>query len=310
MPADGEDKLDNRVLETANRLRLIQVDFADQNEQTRTEYLCEEIERVLKTILPGERKEFLEKLMARFPTGNLAGQQLPAKGDGASGAKTGLDKLADTDFLVSNLLEAAPRLTDEQKRIIGERLQQGQATARVQGACPEEAVQRLKAALKLGDELDVHDDRLAELLVLLTNFACRLDPLVWNTWRALSPRSDIRKPGDLAGAMGQFVSGEPEASPEQVEKALKELQRLTAAIITAVSRVGGQFARQHLTKFTPSEIEAQVRMERGSVFQSHDVKCWRKYTELADLLNEDSIDTAIRRAVVEYVQSLMRGMGR
>jgi hypothetical protein len=114
----------------------------------------------------------------------------------------------------------------------------------------------------------------------------------------------------VVSSLRHSQTGEPEASPEQVEKALKELQRLTAAIITAVSRVGGQFARQHLTKFTPSEIEAQVRMERGSVFQSHDVKCWRKYTELADLLNEDSIDTAIRRAVVEYVQSLMRGMGR
>ena len=56
MPADKKI-LENRVLETANRLRLIQVDFADKDSKARDDYLCEEIERALKTILPDERKE-------------------------------------------------------------------------------------------------------------------------------------------------------------------------------------------------------------------------------------------------------------
>ena len=62
MPADNSKKMEIRVLETANRLRLIQVDFADENEQTRRDYLCEEIERALKTVLPDERSEFLQRL--------------------------------------------------------------------------------------------------------------------------------------------------------------------------------------------------------------------------------------------------------
>jgi len=59
VPAKNNKKLDSRILETTNRLRLIQVDFADQSDQTRVEYLCEEVERALKMVLPDERNEFL-----------------------------------------------------------------------------------------------------------------------------------------------------------------------------------------------------------------------------------------------------------
>jgi hypothetical protein len=110
--------------------------------------------------------------------------------------------------------------------------------------------------------------------------------------------------------MGQFLCHEAEASREQVDMQLKLLQRLIAAIITSISRVGSQFAKRHLAKFSPSEIEALVRMEHGSVFVSHEVKCWRKYLELADALNEDSTETEIIRAIVDCVGSLMKGTGR
>ena len=69
MPANNK-KMEIYVLETVNRLHLIQVDFADESEQTRMDYLCEEIERALKTVLPEERNEFLQRLQERFPIGN------------------------------------------------------------------------------------------------------------------------------------------------------------------------------------------------------------------------------------------------
>ncbi|MGB2863187.1 MAG: hypothetical protein WBC05_07655, partial [Sedimentisphaerales bacterium] len=73
---------------------------------------------------------------------------------------------------------------------------------------------------------------------------------------------------------------------------------------------GGQFAKRHLAKFSPLEIEVLVKMEPGSVFVSHDVKCWKKYKELAEMLNEDSIEMEIRKAIVDYVESLTKGMGQ
>jgi len=101
-----------------------------------------------------------------------------------------------------------------------------------------------------------------------------------------------------------------EVSNSSVDDDLKVLQKLIAAMITAVSRASGQFARRHLARFSPSEIAALVKMESGSVFVSHEVKCWRKYVELAETLNEDAIDMEIRKAIVDYVESLTKGMGR
>ena len=80
----------------------------------------------------------------------------------------------------------------------------------------------------------------------------------------------------------------------------------SAAMTTAVSRAGGQFARRHLGTFSPSEIAALVRTEPGGVFVSHEVKCWRKYVELAERLDEDAIDMEIKKAIVDYVESLAK----
>ena len=48
--------MESHLLETANRLRLIQVDFADESEQTRTAYLSEEIEKALSILDDRERR--------------------------------------------------------------------------------------------------------------------------------------------------------------------------------------------------------------------------------------------------------------
>jgi len=291
------------------------VDFADESDQTRIEYLCEEVERALKTVLPEERNEFLERLMARFPTVNVNTvkvdtQPILKERETKGGSTIEVDKLRDPDFLIRSLLEIAPTLSNDQKESVTKSLQQGELGPQGRQDYSDESFQKLKAKLQLGDRPCFDVNRLTDLIVLLADFVCRLEPLVWNTWRKLSPRSSIRPPGDLKNSMGQFLYDDPNASQEQVNSELKELQRLVAAIITAVSQVGGQFAKHHLAKFSPSEIKALVRMEHTSVFVSQEVKCWRKYAELADTLNEETIETEIRKTIVDYVESLVKGMGR
>lgn len=309
MPVNSK-KLEDFVLETANRLRLIQVDFADQSRQTRMEYLCEEVERALKTVLPDERNEFLKRLTERFPAGNVIIQPMIKEQEVSSDSAVEAGKFKDADFLVRSLLEVAPTLSSEQKESIRTRLQQaGLAPQGAKG--PDysgESLERLMAELQLSGGPPPDADRLTELAALLADFVWKLEPLVWNTWRRLSPRSGIRPSGELKKTVGQFICSDSAVSREQVDNGLKELQRLTAAVITAISRVGGQFAKQHLAKFSPSEISALVRMEHRSVLVSQDVKCWRKYLELADALNEDAIETEIRKAIVDYVESLVRKM--
>jgi hypothetical protein len=309
MSAAKSEKLESHVINTANRFRLILADFADETSQTRKEYLREELERALKTVLPDQRNEFLEKLIARFPAGGFgAGSAPKPKEPPAEGtAVVGPDKLKDVEFLVRNLLAIAPTLTGERKEYVIKSMHQAGLTPITQGRFSDESVQQLKESLQVGDGRSVSADRLMELSILLANFVCKLEPLVWNVWRTLSPRSNIRQSRTMKEAMGQFVLNDPKAKREQIDNELKTLQWLVAAIITAVGRVSGQFAK-NLSRFSPSEISALVKVERGSVLVSHEVKCWRKYNELAGGLHEDSIETEIRNIIVSYVESLRKGM--
>jgi hypothetical protein len=306
----NKKKLENRVIETANRLRLIQVDFADESNETRIDYLCEEVERALKTVLPEERSEFLQRLQERFPTGNIAAQPMLKEQEGKSISVIDEAKLQDADFLVHSLLEIVPTLPVDQKESIIKKLQQMGLGAQVGVNYSGESIEKLRTELQLGDKPGFDANRLAELIVLLATFVYKLEPLVWNTWRKLSPRSGVRQSGDLKKTIGQFLNNGSNVSQENVDNELKELQRLIAAVITAISRVGSQFAKHHLARFSPSEISTLVRMEHKSVLVSHEVKCWRKYLALADMLTEDSIETEITKAIVSYVESLVKGMGR
>lgn len=309
MPTNKK-KLENRVIETANRLRLIQVDFADESNETRIDYLCEELERALKMVLPDERSVFLRTLLERFPIGNITAQPMLKEQGGESISAIDKAKFQDADFLVRSLLEIVPTLPVDQKESIIKKLQQMGLGAQVGENYSAESIKKLRTELQLGDEPGFDANRLTELIVLLATFVYKLEPLVWNTWRKLSPRSGVRQSGDLKKTIGQFLKNDSNVSQENVDNELKELQRLIAAVITAISRVGSQFAKHHLARFSPTEISTLVRMEHKSVLVSHEVKCWRKYLELADMLNEDSIETEITKAVVSYVESLVKGMGR
>ena len=310
MPANDKKKMESHVLETANRLRLIQVDFADESEQTRTTYLCEEIEKVLKSILPAERNDFLGRLLERFPTDSFITQAVSKEMEVEIAPKVDESELENVDFLVRNLLEIAPTLSDDQKDFVDKSLQEAGLRPKARQDNSIELDQKLKQKFKVGDECSISAEKIAELNAILVDFVLKLESLVWNTWRQLSPRSAVRPQGDLTEKIGQFLSNDAEISVNHVDDDLKVLQRLIAAMTSAVSRVGSQFAKRHLAKFSPSEIEALVKMEPGSVFVSHDVKCWKKYKELAEMLNEDSIEMEIRKAIVDYVESLAKGMGQ
>ena len=310
MPVNDKKKMESYILETANRLRLIQVDFADESDETRTAYLCEEIEKALKSVLPDERNEFLGGLLEKFPAGSFITQAISTETTVESPPAIDESELENVEFLVRNLLEIAPTLSDDQKDFVDKSLQEAGLRPKVQQDNSIDLDQQLKQKLKVGDECSISADQIAELSAILVDFVLKLESLVWNTWRQLSPRSTVRPQGVLTEKIGRFLSSDAEIPVNQVDDDLKVLQRLIAAMTSAVSRVGGQFAKRHLARFSPSEIEALVKMEPGSVFVSHDVKCWKKYKELAEMLNEDSIEMEIRKAIVDYVESLTKGMGQ
>lgn len=302
----SDKKLRHHALVTGNRLRMIRAEFADEEPQVRAGYLREEIERVLKKILPGTRKEFLEALMARFPTGEFTGDQASQPTESAADE----DILNDSDYLVDLLLKVAPTLTEDRKNLIVDRLRAvgiGSEKAKVYS---DESLGRLKAALKLGDAVSIDADRVIEIAVLLAEFVGAVEPLVWNVWHGLSPQSRSRASGDVTGTLRKLLSSDEAVSPSEAKRDLTVLRQLIHSLVAATSRVGSQFARKHLGKFSESAIRAFVREEGGGGWtKSEQYKCWEKYCELANGLTEDSIDMEIRMIIAQYVESLMKRTG-
>jgi hypothetical protein len=126
-----------RVASVAQRLRVVQAELADHPSDERRAMMRDEIDLVLRSMVPGERKQFLFELMDSFP---LFGEA-PAAGAGESAgpdratmdalaaaqaelaaAKSELSRFNDAAYVTERLVELAKRLPEEQRRAVMKRL--------------------------------------------------------------------------------------------------------------------------------------------------------------------------------------------
>ncbi|KPK75790.1 MAG: hypothetical protein AMJ79_09665 [Phycisphaerae bacterium SM23_30] len=299
-----------RVDITANRLRMIQVDFADESDQVRQEYLAEEIERALAGLVPEQRQAFLQELMTRFPTWDHHVKTPPDQLEPQDVVQSLLDRreLQDPAFLLARLAEIAPALAQDQKQHLISGLMDLQL-APARAGFSTAAEEKLRKTLALA-EADLEPDRLAELTVLLAEFAGKLEPLVWRIWHTLAPHSKIRRPVELKKAIHQFFRGDQLETYKELSGVLETLRQLTASLISAVGQADNLFAQKHARRFSPGEIEGMVKLEHKGLLTSHEVRCWRKFVELADKFDAATIESEIRKAIVDCTESLLKGTQR
>jgi hypothetical protein len=306
----GNNQRAKLVSATANRLRLVQSDFADEPEQVRKDYLSDEIQRALGTLIPNERKLFLEELKQFFPTWDR-NVELGNDKQKVTVVQTTTDQkeLKDPSFLVSRLVELAPSLSEQQKHAIIDKLRQvGLAPSAVVG-WPEQQANALRTKLQAAPKDALEPGHVLELLTLLAELIMSLDQVVWTTWRTIAPKSAIRRPTGLQKNMARFAAGDPDVPRGQVSQDLERLRQLVAAIVAAIGNAGRQFAHNYATKFSPTEIEGLAAMERGGMLVSKEVKNWRKYVELSAGRDEAAIESEIMEAIAAYAESLMKGRG-
>lgn len=297
------------VAATANRLRLVQADFADESDEVRRGYLADEVQRALASVVPDEREAFLRELQEHFPTWDA---RVALGGAQAAPVQTPTDQaeLRDPSFLVTRLAELAGGLNPQQKQAITDKLREaGLAPPPViDWPAQQAAAARHKLQMGAADPLD--PGHVLELLAILAEFAASLDQLAWTTWRTVAPRSQIRRPIGLLKSLARFAAADPDVPRGQVSQDLDRLRQLVAAIISAISQAGRQFAHNHAVKFSPTEIESLASMERGGMLVSREVKCWRKYVELSAGRDEASIEAEIMQSIADYAESLMKGLAR
>ena len=305
--ANGNSETARLAAATGNRLRLIQIDLADQPEKLRGDCMAEEVERALAKLVPQERRAFLEELMGRFPAWEYhleAGVQ-PAQQ--AVQPPTDRKELQDPSFLVSKLLELAPSLDDAQRQALIERLREARlvpAGAAGWTASSEETVKQ-----KLQSQQEIDPTRVMEFLAMALTCLCSLDQLIWSTWKEMAPKSVSRRRGaELRRNVGKFLGGDKDVPGVLLNQDMEALRRLIAALVSGISQAGRQFAGKYLARFSPVEIAALANMDSGGFLVGKEVKCWRKYVELTSQLDEASVEGEVKGVVVDYVESLMKGL--
>ena len=308
--AKHTDDRSRLVAATANRLRLIQIDFADEQPDVRRSYLTEAVEGALAAVVPEQRDAFLKELMARFPTWDPNVAVTAPQQDTAVQSRTDERELQDPSFLVERLINLAPQIREDEKRGLARRLQEAGLAPRAQGGVPEDAIARLREAVGLKPDTPVDVPRTVGLLGVLADFVCSLDPLVWRTWAKMAPTSRFQGMGTLRSTLAQFISGDESVNAGKAEEDVLMLRHLLAAVVVTLGRAGTIAATDVATGFmaplTPSKIEDLVKFEKGSIFVAQEVKCWRKYRELAGKLTDVAIEGAIRDKIQRFVEDLMK----
>ena len=295
--------------QTAAQLRLLQADGADSDPAERESFLHDTIRQALRDVVREKHPHYLEALAEQFPTGE-GGDARPLP-TGAATAASAADLTPEE--LLAQMVKIAPLLPPRKLREFGLQLQQAgylelQTTA-LADAPPPELLKRFPM-----DELaQVDIQRLYRLLTALADFVLSLDQLGWGLWKAMAPRSQVRRDqtfdGDLRKAGGRYLSGDTEVSIGQITQIIDRLRQLIAGLIGAIGPAGRSFSQRHLARFGPDAIKDLAAMEGGGMFANVEQKNWRKYVQLAKDLNEDAVEAEIVECVARYAEGLMRGTG-
>jgi hypothetical protein len=298
------------VAATVNRLRLIQVDFADQPQDIRENYLADEVEHALAKLLPDQRGPFLQELKERFPTWDRQVDISAPSQQSSTQSTADTKELHDFTFLVARLVQLAPTLTEEQRKTAITRLAEAGLAEKGGGPdWPAQPVKVLKTKLQLTDRDQLDATRLIDLMSELVAFGSSLDQLVWATWKQVAPKSDMKRPTPVQRSFGRFVAGDPDISRSQVTADVDRLRQLTAGLISAIAQAGSLFAQRHVGKFSIANIEAFADKMPGMMV-GKEVKCWRQYKELATAMDIQTIEIEIQNAIAEYAETLIRGRSR
>ncbi len=294
------------VIATANRLRLVQTDLADEDPEVRQQYLADELERALTKIVPADRAGFMASLQEWFPTWERV--ELSGSSEEGMGQSTADERdLRDASFLVDRLSDIAPTLSEQEREAVAAKLRDAGLSTAGRQVWPEHAAEKLRAHLKIPEGMELDPVRTVELLQLQLEFTLSLDQLVWSTWKAISPRSDIRGAGELKKTISPYLQGDQDVARGEVMMHLEKLRQLTAALISAISQTGRQFAQQHYTRFNPDNIEDAAKQEKKAL-EGIGVAAWRKYKELVGTTDQATIEREIMQLIAEYADRLMKGL--
>lgn len=304
MSSVGSSDISDLAEAIASRIRLIQVDFADDTPEKRQAFLADEIERALGDQTPARRRALLSELLERFPTWNA--QMLSS--ESSDGGK---DEIANSGVsaLLDRLIELAPNMTSEDRLTVTTRLEEaGVITRQTRDGWSLNTEDAVTDKLGFDKNVPLDPERVLQLFAEQSALITQLEKIVQATWRELAPRgSAISADGDLAKMFERFATGDDDISRSQVGEELERTRQLTAAMIAAIGRLGRVLAENLAKQYSPAVLEQAARQDKRW-HEGVEIAAWRLFKERAEGLDETELDREVRRLLVEYTESVARGL--
>ncbi len=297
--AGSQKSIREQAAALANRLRLIQVDFAESPAESRCQHLQDEIATTVGELDPSHRSELLDALEGYFPTWDR-NVRVEAQHEHVAGEQDH-HELQDPTFLVDRLVELAPELDDRQKRTMAAALIRTGLVEEGTVQWPEAALTVLRESLGLPDDAEIDPERLLEMLVMATDVLRRLDMVVKETWKHVSPRATIRNRPPIHQSITRYVTGDRRVDQTTMSSDLEFFRTLAASLVSVPAMLGKDFFGLFIAKALPHRIEDQVQ---GSLLKGRDAECWRAYRRLAGEWSEAVIDHKIREIVQQRVMEI------
>jgi len=294
--AEHSAELQDRVEQAASRLRAVQADLADAEEDLREEHLLDELQRSLEGLMPAEREVFLEELGKRFPSWDQA--VAPIDREDRAPGRSGVDEreLDDPSFLVERLLAIAPRMSEGERATAGRRLA-SVGLAPAGGEISEQSLAFVREMMPGDASGEVDPARCAELAAVLLDFTLKVDKVVWMTWRQMARSATIRRKGGLEAKSMAFASGDPSVSRNEVVEEVELLRRVLAGIL-AVLPQSGRLCYQRMSFLFPESVMDAAHMEGKKGERAY----WKKFTELAGDFGQAAFEAEVIRGLAENVE--------
>ena len=278
---------------------MLQASFADDPAAARHDYLVEEIERSIKGVAESRRSEYLSALMERFPG--------PERIDAPYFKPPEVETVRRTAQDVANeLISRLSEFSKEEKAALAQKLQAlGLFVAPRAGI---ELPLELLGKLGITPQEPLDEERLTKLLSALLEMFVTLDHLIWNVWKNVAPKSNLRRDqgsDNPRRAIGRYLAGDREVATLQITQMLDKTRQLTAGLLSAIGPAGEIFARKYLEKFAPEKIRAGIESKSPGFIANVDQKCWRRYLELAADLSGHAVETQMVEGIVAYTEELI-----
>ena len=291
----------NLVDATANRLRLIQVNFADEDAETRRGYLDEEIQRALKKVTSHDRDELLVGLLTRFPESSHG---LQPESETSPSPE---DKALDPEIVVTRFITCIPTLTDQEKEFFRKRLQNAGLSVDLNsvGTTPNLQTKELAGLL---DGREVDGARATELLIMLMDVAKSIDVTIKKVCQEIIRFAPAKnRPsihfGKLFDTMKQFVTNDDTVNSQELEKRIVDLKVLIGVILKAIFEIHVEYNTNHLSKISPEEISKDVH---GNILEGKEVKCWKKYKDLYEAEKIQLFENKMKEYFCDHIVIALR----